>query len=241
MAYGVTWCDATVWPWRYMTSWRHMTSDNAFVCVSQSITNKRTFGQKDSTMPDRGRYVNAQAFSYLNIHRWHGKWWQPLLWVGGGIHSHTFMSFHLSIMYKSFQRKRPLPFRLTSKSLALCTESKNKITVLEYWNNLLDKSCHIHSQTLIFNYYMWPITIIQACVEAEIYKSYTIHYALKISKNIGKRHEYLTILYCRLLTYDCDFFRLHDSMFHNILVYPDHFGICITSNSHPKADFFRFM
>ena len=39
-------------------------SDNAFVCVSQSITNKRTFGQKDCTMGERGRYVNAQAFSY---------------------------------------------------------------------------------------------------------------------------------------------------------------------------------
>ncbi len=33
--------------------------------VSQSIKNKRTLGQKDCTIGERRRYVNAQAFSYL--------------------------------------------------------------------------------------------------------------------------------------------------------------------------------
>ncbi len=36
------------------------------ICVCVSIHhNKGTFGQKDCTMGERGRYVNAQAFSFL--------------------------------------------------------------------------------------------------------------------------------------------------------------------------------
>ena len=37
---------------------------NVFVCVSQSITMK-TFGQKDCTIGEHGRYVNTQGFSLV--------------------------------------------------------------------------------------------------------------------------------------------------------------------------------